>query len=102
MKSNTLNPLSTLPSLKPLFTQKIEILNIPSEIDLLLLSTNLLYKSKLLLDKEIQETSIITAKNCTYQAMKLLHILDDYQNRYLTHKEFKAIKKLYKLNSLYR
>jgi len=97
-----LTDVGAVPTLPPLQKTTYKILNIPSQTELLLLSTNLLYKSKLLLDGAITPTNNINADRCTYEAIKLMKIFDNYQDQHLTHKEVKQIRKDFKLNNLYR
>jgi len=93
--------VGTVPSLQPLLKSKVTIVNIPSTPALLLLSSNLLYKAKLLLDGAIRPTDKITADTCTKEAIKLIKIVDNYQDKHLTHKEVKQIRRDFKLNNLY-
>lgn len=93
--------LGELGTLTPLTTTKIQILNIPSEMELLLLSTNLNYQAKLILDGEAKGTKKITAGECIKESIRLMAIIDDYQNRYISYAELKEIRKKYKLNRLY-
>lgn len=90
-----------LGTLIPLTTTKIQVLNIPSEIELLLLSTNLNYQAKLILDGEAKGTGDITVTECIDESIRLMSIVDDYQNRYISYAELKEIRKKYKLNRLY-
>lgn len=108
MKFNSLQSLrdvptiGAVPGLKPLNKTTFRIVNIPSTPELILLSTNLLYKAKLLLDGVITPTQKITADKCTYEALRLLKVIDNYQDEHLTHKEVKKIRVDFKLNSLYK
>ncbi|WP_164707234.1 hypothetical protein [Arcobacter peruensis] len=100
----SLKPLATvssIPTLKPLIERKVSILNIPSQIELILLSTNLLYQSHLILEGKARTTNL-NARDYINQAMKLNEILNDYENKYLTNAEVKKIRKDFKLNSLYK
>jgi len=104
MRLTNLSTLKPLDTLKPLervkaTTQKREI--IPSQIDLLLLSSNLLYKAKLILDGEIQTPKGISPLNYTNEALKLISIVDNYEKKYLSTKETNEIKKRFKLKDLY-
>lgn len=99
----SLKPLATvvsLPTLKPLIEEKISIINMPSQIELILLATNLLYQSHLILEGKTKST--INAREYTNQAIKINEILNDYENKYLTNAELKKIRKDFKLNSLYK
>lgn len=106
MKLNSLQSLTPLkdvgavPSIN--LISKVTVLNIPSTPELLLLASNLLYKSKLLLDGVITETKEIRADKCTNEAIRIMQIVENYQDEHLTHKEVKEIRKDFKLNNLYR
>ena len=105
LKSNSMRlaKLSTLNELKELSPLiKYKLVDIPSQIELLLLSSNLLYKSKMILDSELTTPKDLTALNYTYEAMKLINAIDNYETHYLTNKEMKEIKMKYKLNDLYK
>jgi hypothetical protein len=93
--------IGKLGTLKPITTTKIQILNIPSEIELLLLSANLNYQAKLIMDGEAKRTGELTVIECIDQSMRIMAIVEDYKNRYITYAELKKIKKEYKLNRLY-
>lgn len=97
-KIDTLKPLK---SYKALTTIKVSLPNIPSEMELYLLTANLLYQSKLIIDGEAKRVGSLSAMSCTYKAIEILKITDDYCNKYIDYKEFKQIKKDFKLNSLY-
>ncbi|MGB3750257.1 MAG: hypothetical protein WA945_01680 [Arcobacteraceae bacterium] len=96
-----LTDIGAVPTVPPLQKTTYKILNIPSTPELLLLSSNLLYKSKLLLDGTITQTQKITADKCTYEAIKIMKVVDNYRDQHLTHKEVKQIRKDFKLNNLY-
>ena len=93
--------LTPLKELKPLTLYKIRVLNIPSEIDLLLLSANILYTAHKILQNEIKANKNKSVEDYQLQAVKLMEATEDYQNRYLSHKEVNQIKKDFKLNRLY-
>lgn len=103
MRLSNLSKLSDLKSIeiiKPLV--KYKAVDIPSQIELILLSTNLLYKSKMIMDREMTAPKKITPIDYTYEAIKILNIVDRYETHYLTKKEFTLIRKKYKLNDLYK
>jgi hypothetical protein len=95
-----LTKLSILQELKEL--KKYKTVEIPSQMELLLLSSNLLYKSKMIMDREMTAPKDLTALNYTYEAINLMDAVDKYETHYLTNKEIKEIKKKYKLNDLYK
>ncbi len=99
MRLTNLSTLKELDTLKPL--ERGEIIKVPSQMELLLLSSNLLYKAKLILDGEIQRPKGISPLNYMNEALKLINILDDYEKKYLTTKETNEIKKQFKLKDLY-
>jgi hypothetical protein len=100
-KLQTLRDIPTVAGLPLLQKTTYKRINIPSTPELILLSTNLLYKAKLLLDGTITPTQKITADKCTYEAIKLMKVIDNYRDKHLTHKEVKQIRKDFKLNNLY-
>ena len=105
MKLSNLSTLQELKELNPLVKYgivKYTKSDIPSNLDLLLLSSNLLYKGKMILDREMKAPKDLTALNYTYEAIKLLNAVDKYETNYLTNKEVKEIRKKYKLNDLYK
>jgi hypothetical protein len=93
----TINDLKPLQELKPLTTIKVSIQVAPSEIELILLGTNLLYQSYLLNNGTLQESKDITALGCSDEAMRIVKILDDYENSYIDFREFNEINKKFKL-----
>ena len=97
-----LDDLKPLRGYKPLTTMKVSTLNIPSEMELLLLSSNLLYQSKMILDGTSKRTGNLSAQSCTYKAIQMMKIIKDYQYKHIDYKELKSIKKEFKLNSLYK
>jgi len=99
MRLTNLSTLKQLDALKPL--ERGEIIKVPSQMELLLLSSNLLYKAKLILDREIQAPKGISPLNYMNEALKLINILDDYEKKHLTTKETNEIKKQFKLSDLY-
>jgi len=66
-----------------------------------LLSANLNYQAKLIMDGEAKRTGDLTVIECIEQSKKIMAIVDDYKNRYITNAELKKIKKDFKLNRLY-
>ena len=97
-KIETLKPLRDY---KALTTIKVSLPNIPSEIELHLLTANLLYQAKLILDGEAKRIGSLSAISCTHKAIEILKITDDYCNKYIDYKELKQIKKDFRLNGLY-
>lgn len=105
MRLSNLSTLQELKELNPLVKYgivKYTKSDIPSNLDLILLATNLLYKGKKILDGELKAPKKITAMDYTYEAIKLHNIVDRYETHYLTKKEFTAIRKKFKLNDLYK
>ena len=100
MRLTKISTLKELKELSPLI--KYKLIDTPSQMELLLLSSNLLYKSKMILDRELTAPKDLTALNYTYEAIKLLNAVDRYETNYLTNEEVKEIKKKYKLNDLYK
>lgn len=96
----TLKPLKRL---KPLTVVKSNSTNIPNEIELLLLSTNLLYQTKRMLDNEYKPRGThLTIEQYTAKATELTKRALNYKKGYIEKSEFKQIKKDFKLGSLYR
>ncbi len=95
-----LTNLLILQELKEL--KKYKTVEIPSQMALLLLSSNLLYKSKMIMDREMTAPKDLTALNYTYEAINLMDAVDKYETHYLTNKEITEIKKKYKLKDLYK
>jgi|GEM_PF-1837178 len=93
--------LKPLRGYKPLTTIKVSILNIPSQSELFLLSANLLYQARLIIDKEIESANGLSVDHYIYKAIDIMKITDDYQNKFIDYKELKQIKKDFKLNGLY-
>jgi hypothetical protein len=98
----TLDNLKPLRRYKPLTNIKASILNIPSEIELILLSVNLLYQSEMIMNGSSKCKKEKCINDYIYKAMSIHKILDDYQNKYLDNKEFKQIKKEFGINGLYQ
>lgn len=92
-----LSDLKPLRELQPLTTTKVSIQIAPSEIELISLGASLIYKSYLLNNGTLQESKDITALGCSNEAMKVIKILDDYENRYIDFKQFNEIKKKFRL-----
>jgi hypothetical protein len=90
-----LGTLKSLNGLNPITKTKIEIL--PNQIELTCLSMKLLYKSHQLINNEITSKKV-SANECLYKAMDLLEIIEDFENKHITHKELKQIRKDFKLN----
>ena len=86
--------------MKPLTTYATKVINIPDSLELILLSTNLLYVASRIMRKEI-EGSYADIDRYTGQAIKIMKIEDDYENSYISKKEFMKIRKDFKLNKLY-
>ncbi len=97
-----LDDLKPLRGYKPLTTIKVSTLNIPSEMELILLSSNLLYQSKMIMDGTSKRTGNLSAQSCTYKAIEIMKILDDYENKHIDNKEFRDIKKQFGLSGLYK
>lgn len=93
--------LKPLQSIKPLSSKKVSILNIPSKAELFLLSTNLLYQAKRILDKEIKCKKGLSVDMYTYKAIEIMKITNEYQTKYIDNKEFKVIKNMFGINGLY-
>lgn len=93
--------IGELGTLKPINATKTQIPNIPSEMELLLLSSNLNYQAKLIMDGEAKGTGDLTVRECINESMRIMEIVEDYENRYITYAELKKIRKEYKLNRLY-
>lgn len=88
-----LEQLEPLSGYKPITTNKVSVMKTPSQMELISLSSNLLYKSKLILDNEIKPKNGKDAMSYTYQAINIMKIFDDYENKFITKKEFNRIKK---------
>ena len=103
MKLQPIQNITKIDTLKPLRGHKAltTLPNIPSEIELHLLTANLLYQAKLILDGEAKRVGSLSAMSCTYKAIEILKITDDYCNKYIDYKELKQIKKDFRLNGLY-
>lgn len=97
---HSLTTLEPLRGLKPLTTCQTKILNIPNSIELLLLSSNLLYVANRMIKKEINGSNQ-DIDRYTVQAIEIMKSADDYENRYISNKEFRKIRKDFKLNKLY-
>lgn len=98
---STLEDLKPLRGYKPLTIRRVSIMNFPSEIELILLSTNLLYKSSQILKGNMNCKRGLKVDDYTFKAITMIKILDNYQNKYIDNKEFKSIKKEFGLNNLY-
>ena len=98
----TLEDLKPLRRYKPLTTIKVSILNIPSEISLLLLSANLNYKAKQILDNQAKCKRGLCVDMYIYKAIEVMKITEDYANKYISNKDFKSIKSKFGLDSLYK
>ena len=94
--------LKPLNDLKPLTLYKVTVLNIPSQIDLILLSSNLLYTAHKILQNEIKENKNKSVEDYHLQAVKLMEITEDYKNKHIYHKEANQIKKEFRLKKLYK
>lgn len=92
--------LESLEALKPLTLYNATILDIPSQSELLLLSANLLYVGARILRGEIQESEVHVMQY-NYKALELLKIHENYLEDHLTWREFKQIKKEFKLKKYY-
>ena len=86
----------------PLTIRRVTILNIPHTPELLLLCANLNYQAKRILDKEINCKRGLCVDHYIYKAMDILKIVDDYQNKFITYKEMRAIKSKFGINGLYK
>ncbi len=86
----TLQPLC---GYMPLTTTRVSIMKIPSVPTLLLLSANLLYKARLIIDGEIKPKRGKSLHDYSYQAIELMKICDDYENKYITQKQFNQIRR---------
>ena len=93
--------LKPLNDLKPLSLYKVTVMNIPNVPELLLLSANLLYTANKILHNEIKENKNKSVEAYQKKALQLMKITEDYQNRYLSHKEVNEIKKEFRLKKLY-
>lgn len=108
MKLQPIQNLTKIDDLKPLrgykalTTIKVSRLNIPNEVELLLLSANLNYQARLILDGKAKRAGSLSAQSCIYKSYAIIKICDDYKNKFIDYKELKQIKKDFKLNSLYK
>ena len=101
MKLKPIQNLTTLEPMKPLRIVKTTITTIPSELELLLLSSNLVYQSKKIMEGTAKRIGDLTAQQCSYKAIEILNRINDYQNKYLDMDEFRSVRKKFKLNGLY-
>jgi len=98
----SLEDIKPLRGYKPLTIIKVSILNIPSTPELLLLSANLNYQAKRILDSEINCKRGLCVDSYIYKAIDIMKIVDDYQNKYISYKEMRMIKKQFGINGLYK
>jgi len=98
----TLEHIKPLRGHKPLTIIKVSVLNIPHTPELLLLSANLNYQAIRILDNEINCKRGLCVDNYINKAIDILKIVDDYQNKYITYKEMRMIKKQFGINGLYK
>ena len=98
----TLEDLKPIRGHKPLTIRRVSILNIPHTPELLLLCANLNYQAKRILDSEIKCKRGLCVDNYIYKAMDILKIVDDYENRFISYKEMRAIKSQFGINGLYQ
>ena len=96
MKLKALEEIDILQDIKPI----VKVI-IPSEIELIYLSTNLLYQSHLLMRGESVRTGNLTARECTNEAIGLMKIINSYDTRYFTLEEMQQVRRDYKLNGIY-
>ena len=96
----SLEDLKPLRGYKPLTTIKVSILNIPSTSELLLLSANLNYQAKRILDNEVKCKSGLSFESYIYQSIAVMRITEDYVNKYISYKEMRAIKSQFGINGL--
>jgi hypothetical protein len=105
MKLNNIKYIEDIKPLrryKPLTIRRVTILNIPHAPELMLLSANLLYQAKRILDSEINCKRGLCVDTYIYKAIDILKIVDDYQNKYISYKEMRMIKKQFGINGLYK
>ncbi len=95
-----LEELQPLPTLKPLTPIRISKEILPTQIELILLCSNLLYQSHLIINNKAKRIGTLTVDRCTNQATRLMRIFEDYPNKCISKKQFKEIKKTFKLNRL--
>ncbi|MBL1243506.1 MAG: hypothetical protein COA39_003760 [Sulfurimonas sp.] len=96
----SLEDIKPLRGYKPLTTIKVSTLNIPSTPELLLLSANLNYQAKRILDNEVKCKSGLCADSYIYQSIAVMRITEDYANKYISYKELREIKKQFGINTL--
>ena len=99
-----LQALREIPALKQIDTLKdikpIVKVDVPSVMDLIYLSTNLLYQSHVLMKGESMgdlTAGDLTAGECTSKALLLHQIIQSYDTRNLTLKEVERIRKDFKI-----
>ena len=90
MKLQALKQIDTLKDIKPI----VKVI-IPSVMELLYLSTNLVYQSHVLMKGE--SIGDLTAGECTSKALLLHQIIQSYDTRNLTLKEVERIRKDFKI-----
>ena len=88
-----LNTLKSLKEYKTLSTSRVSILNIPSESALILLATQLHNKAEKILNNEIECKKGLCANSYLYKSISIIKIIEDYSDKFISHKEFKSIKK---------
>lgn len=97
---SSLEEIKTLTGYTPI--NKVTFLNIPHSPELRLLIANLAYQAKRILDKEIYCKNGLSATMYLYKAIEVMNIIDDYQNKHISYKELRGIKKEFGLNELYK
>jgi len=96
----SLEDMKPLRGYKPLTIIKASILKIPSTPELLLLSANLNYQAKRIIDSEINCKRGLCVDSYMYKAIDIMKIIDDYENKHISYKEMRAIKKKFGVSRL--
>lgn len=107
MKLKPIQSFTIIDDLKPLRGHKAltmrrtSLINIPHSPELLLLAVNLNYQAKRILNKEINCKRGLCVDSYIYKAIDILKIVQDYENKSISYKELRAIKKQFSINGLY-
>ena len=96
-----LEDIKPLRGYKPLTIVKVSMLSVPSTPELLLLCANLNYQAMRIMNNEVKCKRGLCFNSYIYQSLAIMKTTDDYENKYISYKEFRTIKKQFGINRLY-
>lgn len=95
-----IQPLEQIRTLKPLkraIYKRNRTLRQASQIDLIVVGTNLLFKGHLILEGQIQAKTNITADRCVNKAYEIIQVVNNYKYQEFSQRELRKIQRDFKL-----